>query len=196
MNIAVYCSAKDIIPEEYLALGDEVGKWIAEHHHNLVYGGATGGLMSRVSQAFKASLSPTPSAEGDGSTQKLIGVIPNRIKAAGRLASYCDELVEVANMNERKQQMKERSDCFICLPGSYGTLDEMYDVIASGTVGEHHKPCFILNHNGFYNGLIAEAAHMKSLMFLPKEESYKPLFVETTVELFTAIEAVKPAKKA
>lgn len=173
MTIAVYCSAKDIIPEEYLKLGDELGTWIAKQGHSLVYGGATGGLMSRTSNAFK-------SAESRG---KLIGVIPPRIKAAGRLADNCDELVEVANMNERKQWMKELADCFICLPGSYGTLDEMFDVIASGTVGEHHKPCYILNYKGFYEGLKQEAAHMKELLFLPKEESYKPIFVDTIEEL-------------
>lgn len=182
MTIAVYCSAKDIIPEEYLRLGDELGTWIAKQGHSLVYGGATGGLMSRTSNAFKKPLPPSPNGE-EIQKGKLIGVIPPRIKAAGRLADNCDELVEVANMNERKQRMKELADCFICLPGSYGTLDEMFDVIASGTVGEHHKPCYILNYKGFYEGLKQEAAHMKELLFLPKEESYKPIFVETIEEL-------------
>lgn len=176
MKIAVYCSAKDIIPEEYLRLGDELGKWIAENGHSLVYGGATGGLMSRTSDAVKA-------AGGH-----VIGVIPQRIICAGREAQNCDEQYVVTNMSERKQKMREVSDCFVCLPGSYGTLDEMYDVIASGTIGEHHKPCFILNYQGFYDGLLQEANHMKSLLFLPREESYKPAYVSTTNELFEAIE--------
>ena len=55
MKIAVYCSAKDAIPEEYLALGDAVGAWIGAHGHTLIYGGATGGLMSRTSDAAKAA---------------------------------------------------------------------------------------------------------------------------------------------
>lgn len=175
MTIAVYCSAKDIIPEEYLQLGDELGAWIGAQGHRLVYGGATGGLMSRTSNAAKAA------------GAHVIGVIPPRIKAAGRLASNCDELVEVMNMNERKQKMKELSDCFICLPGSYGTLDEMYDVIASGTVGEHRKPCYILNYKGFYEGLKQEAEHMRELKFLPKEECYKPVFVDTLEELYAKL---------
>lgn len=179
MKIAVYCSAKDIIPEEYLHLGDIVGTWIGEHQHTLVYGGATGGLMSRTSDAAKAA------------GAHVIGVIPPRIKAAGRLAANCDELVEVPHMNERKQQMKELSDAFICLPGSYGTLDEMFDVIASGTVGEHHKPCYILNYNGFYNAIKDEAEHMRSLRFLPQEECYRPIFVNTTDELFEHINKQK-----
>lgn len=178
MTIAVYCSAKDIIPEEYLNLGNELGAWIGQQGHSLVYGGATGGLMSRTSNAAKTA------------GAHVIGVIPPRIKAAGRLASNCDELVEVANMNERKQQMKELSDCFVCLPGSYGTLDEMYDVIASGTVGEHHKPCLIMNYNGFYEGLKQEAIHMKELRFLPQEESYKPIFVNTLDELYSELKKI------
>ena len=95
MNIAVYCSAKDRIPEEYLALGDVLGKWIAQAGHTLVYGGATGGLMTRVSNAAKA-------AGGE-----VVGVIPQRIIQAKRMAQNCNTMHIVANMCERKQKMKE-----------------------------------------------------------------------------------------
>ena len=179
MKIAVYCSAKDVIPEEYLQLGHTLGTWLARHGHTLVYGGATGGLMSRTSDAVKA-------AGGH-----IIGVIPPRIIAAGRLASNCDELVHVANMSERKQQMRDLADVIVCLPGSYGTLDEMFDAVASGTVGEHSKPIFIFNYKGFYNGIIAETEHMRSLNFLPQEEAYKPTFVGSLDELTAQIEALQ-----
>ena len=79
MKIAVYCSAKDRIPEEYLALGDVLGKWIAEAGHTLVYGGATGGLMTRVSNAAKV-------AGGE-----VVGVIPQRIIQAKRMASNTEQ---------------------------------------------------------------------------------------------------------
>lgn len=175
MKIAVYCSAKDRIPEEYLALGDTLGKWIAEAGHTLVYGGATGGLMTRVSNAAKVS---------GGIVE---GVIPQRIIQAKRMADNCDVLYTVANMNERKQKMKELADCFVCLPGSYGTLDEMMDVVASGTVDEHRKPCFVLNYQGFYEGLKLQAEHMRKLAFLPQEEQYAPLFVDTMEDLIETI---------
>ena len=175
MKIAVYCSAKDIIPEEFLRLGDEVGKWIAEHGHTLVYGGATGGLMSRTSKS---------AVDAGG---EVIGVVPQRIIAAGRLATHCSELHIVSSMAERKQTMRDVADCFVCLPGSYGTLDEMYDVIASGTVGEHHKPIIIVNYKHFYEGLRAEAEHMRSLQFLPKQEAYTPVYVGSLDELFDAL---------
>lgn len=174
MNIAVYCSAKDCIPEEYKLLGDAVGQWLAEAGYNLVYGGATGGLMSRVSDAFQQ-------AKKGG--QKIIGVIPTKIRESGRMATNCDELIEVPNMAERKNTMREIADCFIVLPGSYGTLDELFDVVSSGTVKEHKKRIYILNYNGFYNGLRELIAHMKELTFLPKDECYRPHFTHSLEEL-------------
>ena len=175
MKIAVYCSAKDRIPEEYLALGDVLGKWIAEAGHTLVYGGATGGLMTRVSNAAKAA---------GGIVE---GVIPQRIIQAKRMADNCDVLYTVANMCERKQKMKDLADCFVCLPGSYGTLDEMMDVVASGTVDEHRKPIYILNYQGFYERLKLQTEHMRKLAFLPHEEQYTPHFINTIDELIQEI---------
>lgn len=171
MKIAVYCSAKDVIPEEYLSLGDSLGAWIAANGHTLVYGGATGGLMSRVSNAVRSH------------GGEVIGVVPKRIIQAGRLAKNCTKIHKVASMSRRKQKMREIADCFVCLPGSYGTLDEMYDVIASGTVGEHRKPIIILNYKGFYEGLKVEADHMRELRFLPEHEAYKPIYAATLEEV-------------
>ena len=171
MKIAVYCSAKDRIPEDYLVLGDVLGKWLAEAGHTLVYGGATGGLMTRVSNAAKAA----------GGTVE--GVIPQRIIQAKRMADNCDTLYVVTNMNARKQMMRQISDCFVCLPGSYGTMDEMMDVVASGTVDEHRKPILVLNYKGFYEGLKSQAQHMRELGFLPVVEQYAPKFVDTMDEL-------------
>ena len=180
MNIAVYCSAKNQIPEDYLRLGDALGQWLAENGHNLVYGGATGGLMSRVSAAYRQ-------AEKTAAGQKLIGVVPEQIIRNGRKSDLCDELLVVPYMSERKQRMRDLADCFVCLPGSYGTLDEMMDVIASGTVNEHHKPCIILNYNGFYNPLLQLIERMKHLCFIPEQETYRPLFVDTSEELYQTI---------
>ena len=175
MRIAVYCSAKDAIPEEYLALGDALGAWLGKNGHTLVYGGATGGLMSRTSNAAKAA------------GAHVIGVIPPRIKAAGRLANNCDYLIEVVNMSERKQRMRDEADLIVCLPGSYGTLDEMMDVTSSAIVGEHKKPTYVLNYKGFYEPLKQQIEHMRSLRFIPQDEHYKPIFVDTLVELYTLI---------
>ncbi len=90
-------------------------------------------------------------------------------------------------MSERKQRMRELADVCICLPGSYGTLDEMMDVISSGVVGEHHKPLYVLNYDHFYDDLVALTEHMHKLSFLPQQESYKPIFVNTLEELYGSI---------
>ena len=131
--------------------------------------------MTRVSEAAKA-------AGG-----KVIGVIPPRIIAAGRQASNCDELILVANMSERKQIIRSNTDVIVCLPGSYGTLDEMMDATSSGIVGEHRTPLFVLNYKGFYEPLKQQIALMKQLQFIPEQEAYKPVFVDTLDELYERI---------
>jgi len=172
MRIAVYCSAKDAIPEEYLALGDALGTWLGEHGHTLVYGGATGGLMSRTSDAAKAA------------GAYVIGVIPPRIVSCGRKADNCDELYRVRCMSERKQAMRDMADVIVCLPGSYGTLDEMMDATSAAIVGEHRKPTYVLNYKGFYEPLRQQIELMCSLHFIPEQEAYKPVFVNSLDELY------------
>ena len=156
-------------------LGDALGRWLGENGHTLIYGGATGGLMSRTSNAAKQA------------GAHVIGVIPPRIKAAGRLATNCDYLIEVNNMSERKQRMRDEADVIVCLPGSYGTLDEMMDATSSAIVGEHKKPVFVLNYKGFYEPLKRQIELMKSLQFIPQDEHYRPIFVDTLEELYKEI---------
>ncbi len=179
MNICVYCSAKDSIADDYKQLGRALGKWIVQGGHTLVFGGATGGLMTEVSKTV---------FEAGG---RVIGVVPTRIMNSGRRSPWCSQTIEVGNMNERKHEMKHLADCFVCLPGSYGTLDEMFDVIASGTVGEHNKPVFILNYKGFYTPLSEEVALMKRESFIPMEEPYKTLFVDTLEDLFVNLQQLQ-----
>ena len=153
-------------------LGDALGEWIGKNGHTLIYGGATGGLMSRTSDAAKQA------------GAHVIGVIPPRIKAAGRLATNCDYLIEVNNMSERKQRMRDEADGIVCLPGSYGTLDEMMDATSSAIVGEHHKPTYVVNYKGFYEPLKQQIEHMVRLHFIPEQQSYQPVFVNSLEELY------------
>ncbi len=156
-------------------LGDALGKWIGDNGHTLIYGGATGGLMTRTSDAAKKA------------GAHVIGVIPLRIKAAGRLATNCDYLIEVNNMSERKQRMRDEADLIICLPGSYGTLDEMMDATSSAIVGEHHKPVYVLNYKGFYEPLKQQIRVMQDLQFIPTQQHYEPIFVDTLEQLYERI---------
>ena len=135
--------------------------------------------MTRVSDAAKAH------------GAKVLGVIPRRIIEAHRQADNCDELYTVETMNNRKDKMKELSDCIVCLPGTYGTLDEMMDAIASGTVDEHRKPTFVLNYKGYYDAIKRQDAYMHELGFLPPEVQYAPVFVDTMEQLIDALTNIK-----
>ena len=165
-------SKYDMDPEKML------GKKVAEKGYTLVYGGATGGLMDAV-------------AEGaSGENGEIIGVIPEIIIHSDRLSQLPTQQIVTTDMSERKKRLKEMADAFVVLPGGFGTLDEMFDVIASATVGEHKKPLICLNYNGFYNRLIQLADEMRTGYFIPKEEKYKPIFVNSVEECLERIEAI------
>lgn len=132
--------------------------------------------MTRVSDAAKAA------------GAFVIGVIPPRIIAAGRQADNCDDLILVANMSERKQIIRSNADVIVCLPGSYGTLDEMMDATSSAIVGEHRKPIYVVNYNGFYEPLRQQIRLMEQLRFIPEQQSCKPVFVNSLEELYEQIE--------
>ncbi len=174
MNIAVYCSSSNHIAQNYLDTAFALGSWIAKNGHSLVFGGATGGSMSAVSQG---------AAVENG---EIIGVIPEAVERMGRENPLCTELVAVKTMGERKELMKTRADVFVVLPGSYGTLDELFDVLAGGIVGEHKKLVIILNENGFYDDMIKQTDRMRVEMFIPVEY-FKPLIANDLEECYTFI---------
>ena len=93
-------------------------------------------------------------------------------------------------MSERKQRMRDEADVIVCLPGSYGTLDEMMDATSSAIVGEHKKPVFVLNYKGFYEPLKQQIRVMQDLSFIPKQQSYQPLFVDTMEELYELVKGL------
>ncbi len=166
MKIAVFCSSSNHIAERYKTAAFKLGELIAESGNTLIYGGATGGLMDAVAEGAKSK------------NGEIIGVIAFPIIQMNRQSSLPDQLITVETMSERKAQMKMLSDVFIALPGSYGTLDEMLDIIASGVVGEHKKPLILVNFEGFYDLFIQQTDLMRSEKFIPTDEKYKPVIAE------------------
>lgn len=163
MKIAVFCSSSNHISDHFKQLAFQLGEWIAANGNILVYGGATGGLMDSVAEGARSK------------NGEIIGVIPQAVIKMNRQSSLPTQLITVETMSERKAQMKELSDVFIVLPGSYGTLDEMLDIVVSGIVGEHKKKLIIVNQGGFYDYLLSQIDLMRSEKFIPSEENYKPL---------------------
>ena len=84
--------------------------------------------------------------------------------------------------------MRDEADVIVCLPGSYGTLDEMMDATSSAIVGEHKKPVYVLNYKGFYEPLKQQITLMEQLRFIPEQQAYQPVFVNSLDELYEKIE--------
>ena len=143
MKICVFCSANEQIDPAFFSLTEELGKWAAENGHSIVYGGVNQGFMECVAKASK---------EAGGRT---IGVVPMIVEKSGRISDYVDVEIPCDNLSDRKQLMMDQSDVFIALPGGIGTLDEVFTVAASATIGYHQKPLILYNMKGFWDSLIA-----------------------------------------
>ena len=143
MKICIFCSANDQIDPDFFLLTEELGKWVANEGHTIVYGGVSCGLMECVSKAAH---------EAGGRT---IGVIPRIIEQGGRMSQYVDIDIPCDNLSDRKQLMEDQSDVFIALPGGIGTLDEIFTIAASATIGYHQKRVILYNMKGFWDKLIA-----------------------------------------
>ena len=143
MKICVFCSANQQIDPAFFAMTEELGAWAAENGHSIVYGGVNQGLMEALAKAAKSHGGRT------------IGIVPMIVEKSGRLSDYVDVDIPCDNLSDRKQLMMDQSDVFIALPGGIGTIDEVFTVAASATIGYHDKLVILYNMNGFWNPLIA-----------------------------------------
>ncbi len=142
--ICVYSSSSCAIDKIYFQAASELGKEIADKGDTLLYGGGLTGLMGETARAVH---------ENGG---KVIGVIPEALNVKGIVYETCDELVVTKGMRERKGTMDSRSDAFIALPGGYGTLEEILEIITLKQLKYHNKPIVILNINNFYSKLLEQ----------------------------------------
>ena len=142
MNIGVFCSANNQIDAAFFQQTEELGRWAAKNGHVIVFGGVNQGLMECLAKAVK---------EAGG---KTLGVVPSIVEETGRTSQYNDRVLTCNNLSERKQLMLDESDVFIALPGGVGTLDEVFTVAASYTIGYHHKRVILYNMKGFWDSTI------------------------------------------
>lgn len=145
MNITVYCGAFAGANPEYAKRAKELGAWMAEHGHALVYGAGDHGMMGAVSDGV---------IENGGTA---IGVTPNFFVLAEVTRKDLTELIVSEGMSDRRVTMMELGDAFIALPGGTGTLDEISEVAALkriGKLGEIDKPIMLYNIDGFYDKLL------------------------------------------
>ncbi|MBB1032226.1 TIGR00730 family Rossman fold protein [Dietzia sp. SLG310A2-38A2] len=140
-RVCVYCASSTHDPA-LLGIAAEVGTGIARRGWSLVSGGGNVSMMGAVAEAAR-----------DGGA-RTVGVIPEGLRVREVADTAADELVVVTTMRERKREMEERSDAFLTLPGGIGTMEEMFEVWTSASLGFHYKPVVLYDPIGFYRPLL------------------------------------------
>ncbi|WP_404421130.1 TIGR00730 family Rossman fold protein [Nibricoccus sp. IMCC34717] len=141
-TLCVYCASSDRIDPAYHRLAAETGAALASAGWGLVYGGGNTGMMGAVAREAKAN------------GARVTGVIPQFMIARELAYKGADELITVETMRERRRVMEERADAFLALPGGWGTLEELIEILVLRQLDKLHKPVVILNHEGFYDDLL------------------------------------------
>ncbi|MFV0593653.1 MAG: TIGR00730 family Rossman fold protein [Draconibacterium sp.] len=144
MNICVFCSSSNAISDVYFQEAQKLGKLIGAKNYALINGGANVGLMETV----------TISAGESGA--KTIGIIPEKMIHRSLASDNSHKVIITKDMMERKAQMRDLSDAFIALPGGFGTLEEILEVITLRQLSYHKKPIVFINTNGFFDYLFKQ----------------------------------------
>ncbi len=142
MKVAIFCSANDRIDADYFRQTELLGQWLARQGYDVVFGGCNMGLMQCVAKAARSAGGHT------------IGVVPSIIEEHGGVSDEVDVDIPCDDLSERKALMLAQSDVSIALPGGLGTLDEIFSVVASHTIGYHCQCVILYNMKGFWNPLI------------------------------------------
>lgn len=174
-RVAVYCGSAMGSRDEFRAEANALGQAIAAAQLDLVYGGASIGLMGAVADAVLAG------------GRQAIGILPAVLADKEIAHEGLTRLEYVSTMHARKARMVELADAFLVLPGGYGTLDELMEVVTWAQLRMHRKPCILVNSTGYWDGLLAFLATAVASGFV-KTENLDLLRVASTPE-----EAVKLA---
>lgn len=142
-RVAVYCGSANGTDPAYLSEAKALGNAIAAAGLGLVYGGASVGLMGAVADAALAQ------------GAEVIGVLPQILSSSEIAHRGLTRLEMVATMHQRKARMVKLADAFLMLPGGYGTLDEMMEIVTWKQLRLHAKPCILINTAGYWDGLLA-----------------------------------------
>ena len=174
MKIVVYCSSQAGLEEKYQQLARDLGSWIGQNGHSLLYGGSNAGLMHITAAA-------THEAGGH-----VIGVIPEMFRH--RIDPVCDEVVYTANLGDRKQYMIEHGDVFVVMPGGIGTLDEWMSTLAVMTIGnDDPRPVVVANIDGLYDATVQQLADMTRTPFARSKNLARTLVATTPADLINIL---------
>ena len=175
--LCVYCASSDRLDPKYYSVAAELGREMVRLGWGLVYGGGKTGMMGALARGVKQS------------GGRVVGVIPEFMKARELAYDEADELVTVITMRERKLLMETRADAFVALPGGWGTLEEILEILTLRQLDVVRKPCVFLNQDGFYDSLLELFQRMLADRFF-KPSNLELFRVATTVaEVFEQIDA-------
>ena len=141
-TLAIFCGSSPGRSDAYVDGAKQLGTWLGENGFNVVYGGGMIGMMGAIANA---------AMEADS---QVTGVIPDFLARKEIAHEGIHRLEVVANMHERKRMMYEMCDGVLILPGGFGTLDEMFEIVTWSQLGQHTKPVGLWNQMGYFNLLI------------------------------------------
>ena len=177
-NICVFCGASESIDLKYREVAERFGQELGKMNRHLIYGGGGSGLMGVVSRAAKAS------------GAKVTGVFPKTIDRIEPLSHHIDELILVDDLFKRKEIMLEKADAFVILPGGFGTLDELFEVVTLKNLRVDDifkKPVFILNQDNFWDLLIKLCEKIINEKFASPEMGVNYEFLNSIEEIMERI---------
>lgn len=154
MNIGLFGSARNSVPQIYIAETEQLGKAMARRGHGLVFGGGSAGLMGAAARGMQAL------------GGRIISVAPEFFQRPGVLVEGPAEEIITDTMSRRKEIIIDRSDAFVAVPGGIGTLDEFFEVFTLLSLKQHAKPVALYNIAGFFDGLLAYLGKLAQEDFL------------------------------
>jgi len=182
--LCVYCSSSDRIAPGFFAAAEELGAAMAAQGYALVYGWARVGLMGAVARAVHAH------------GGYVVGVLPGMFQTKELAYDLADELIITRDLRERKAIMEARADGFVGLPGGFGTLEEILEILTLKQIGLHAKPVVLLNTAGFYAPLDVLFEHIYEQRFAHTASRELYHFADDVPAAFAYLDAYPPALPA
>ncbi|XP_014493818.1 cytokinin riboside 5'-monophosphate phosphoribohydrolase LOG1 [Vigna radiata var. radiata] len=179
-RICVFCGSRVGYRSSFSDAALVLGELLVERKIDLVYGGGRLGLMGLISQTVQ---------KGGG---HVLGVIPKALLPREISGETFGEVKTVANMHERKSVMAKHADAFIALPGGYGTMEELLEVIAWSQLGIHDKPVGLLNVDGYFNSLLTLFDKGVEEGFIDNSARHIVVIADTAEELIKKMEEYVP----
>lgn len=182
MNICVFCASSNAIDDIYFDDAERLGDLIGTRGHVLINGGANVGLMEAVTIAAKRAGART------------IGIIPERMQEKNLVSNHAHEVEITTNMMERKERMRQTSDAFVALPGGFGTLEEILEVITLKQLDYHRKAIVFVNTGNFYNSLFEQFEKAFSMNFSKPEYRNLYYIASSPEEAVRYLESYQPGE--